>query len=135
MSNIQNIYFKPYIRILILMHQFVHGNSSTMITIAIQGCCTSYLGCYKILKMILILKKLLDQTYYSKLSLPFTMNLHLLREKWWPIVCPISDMLIDKNKGVIPDKYVACCLHQPILVGKTGLPVVHFRLKSPQGLP
>ena len=50
----------------------------------------------------MLYKKLLDLVYISYCSLPLTMVIHLLRGRWWPIVCPHYGAFLNVHKACIP---------------------------------
>ena len=63
------------------------------------------------------------------------MTLHLLRGRWWTIVCPPSGAFLNCRKGYIP---ISLCTLLPALTYPwwyTGLPVVCIVTQGPRGLP
>ena len=73
--------------------------------------------------------------YYSKGYLTLTNTLYLLRGRWWPIVCTPSGAVLNGQKGVLPEQYVACCQPQPILIGIPGYQWYTCYMKFPNSLP
>ena len=51
-------------------------------------------------------KNWIDYMYIVLLSLSFTMTLHFLRGRWWPIVCPHFCSIVTTRKGVCIYKYI-----------------------------
>ena len=52
-------------------------------------------------KLLVLFNKWLYYTWSSKLSLPLTTTLQLLRGSWWPILCPLSGAFIISRRDCI----------------------------------
>ena len=61
--------------------------------------------------------------YIFQCSLTLTMALHVLRGRWWPIVCTPSDALHNFQKGCIPG---AVCMQLPDLTNPQGYIRLHM---------
>ena len=84
-------------------------------------------------KLLLLSKKWWYYIYIFYWNLPVTMNHHLLRGIWWPIIYPPFDIEVTTRMGVCPYQYVYASRIILYSVVHQYIPVIHL-MQVPKSL-